>query len=81
MNFFTMNKYQSLEENVLYDAKILYSLLEENEPQHIDELFSNFSKKQDVVLNVSIERVLFLALSFLYAMGLITSNSNMIKKV
>lgn len=80
MNFFTMNKYQSLEENLLYDAKVLYSLLEDNKPKHIDELFSEFAKKQGVVLSVSIERVLFLSLSFLYSTGLITSDSNMIKR-
>lgn len=80
MNFFTMNKYQSLEENLLYDAKVLYSLLEDNNPKHIDELFSEFAKKQGVVLSVSIERVLFLSLSFLYSTGLITSDSNMIKR-
>lgn len=81
MNFFTMHKYQSLEENLLYDAKVLYSLLDDKKPKHLDELFTEFAQKQDIVLNVNIERVLFLSLSFLYSTGLITSDRNMIKRV
>ncbi|WP_318842017.1 ABC-three component system middle component 6 [Priestia megaterium] len=76
-----MNKYQSLEENLLYDAKVLYSLLENNKSKHVDELFSEFARKQNIILSVNIERFLFLSLSFLYATGLITSDNNMIKKV
>ncbi|MBS4217489.1 hypothetical protein KHA96_04080 [Bacillus sp. FJAT-49711] len=81
MNFFMMHKYQSIEENLLYDAKVLYSLLEENKSKHIDELFSEFAQKQGIALSISIERILFLSLSFLYSTGVITSDSNMIKKV
>lgn len=81
MNFFTMHKYQSLEENLLYDAKVLYSLLDDNKQKHLDELFSEFAKSQGIELNVNIERILFLSLSFLYSTGLITSDSNMIKRV
>lgn len=81
MNFFTMHKYQSLEENLLYDAKVLYSLLDDNKQKHIDELFSEFAQRQGIELNVNIERVLFLSLSFLYSTGLITSDNNMIKRV
>ncbi|PFE50769.1 hypothetical protein CN317_00930 [Bacillus cereus] len=80
MNFFTMHKYQSLEENLLYNAKILYSLLDANKPKHIDQLFSDFAHKQNIVLSVNIERVLFLSLSFLYSTGLIVSDNNMIKR-
>ncbi|WP_232724447.1 ABC-three component system middle component 6 [Geobacillus thermodenitrificans] len=81
VDYFIMNKYQSLEENLLYDAKVLYGLLQENKPKHIDELFTEFAKQQGVVLSVNIERVLFLALTFLYSIGLITYNSSMIKRV
>ncbi|AGI27938.1 ABC-three component system middle component 6 [Bacillus subtilis] len=81
MNFFTMHKYQSLEENLLYDAKVLYSLLDDNKQKHLDELFSEFAQSQGIELNVNIERILFLSLSFLYSTGLITSDSNMIKRV
>ncbi|MGQ9335728.1 ABC-three component system middle component 6 [Bacillus paralicheniformis] len=76
-----MHKYQSLEENLLYDAKVLYSLLDDNKQKHIDELFSEFAQRQGIELNVNIERVLFLSLSFLYSTGLITSDNNMIKRV
>ncbi|MGG0102361.1 ABC-three component system middle component 6 [Bacillus subtilis] len=76
-----MHKYQSLEENLLYDAKVLYSLLDDNKQKHLDELFSEFAKSQGIELNVNIERILFLSLSFLYSTGLITSDSNMIKRV
>ncbi|AVI40116.1 MULTISPECIES: ABC-three component system middle component 6 [Bacillus] len=81
MNFFTMHKYQSLEENLLYDAKVLYFLLDDNKSKHLDKLFNEFSQKQGIELNINIERVLFLSLAFLYSMGLITSDSNMIKRV
>lgn len=81
MNFFTIHKYQSLEENLLYDAMVLYSLLDYNKSKHLDELFSEFAQRKGIVLSVNVERVLFLALTFLYSLGLITSDSNMIKKV
>lgn len=76
-----MNKYQSLEENLLYDAMILYSLLQNNKSKHIDELFSEFVKQQRIVLSVNLERILFLSLTFLYSIGLITYNNGMIKRL
>ncbi|WP_223251909.1 hypothetical protein [Bacillus atrophaeus] len=55
--------------------------MDDNKPKHLDELFTEFAQKQDIVLNVNIERVLFLSLSFLYSTGLIASDSNMIKRI
>ncbi|KAA0814986.1 hypothetical protein DN403_26200 [Bacillus sp. AY2-1] len=81
MNYFMMDKYQSIEENVLYSAKVLYSLLIKGKSIHIDELFELFAEKQGIILNINIERVLYLSMTFLYVTSLIDFNSNMIKRL
>lgn len=81
MDFFKMDKYQSIEENLLYDAKVLYKLLKKGKSMHIDELFDLFIEEQGVTLSLNIERILYLALTFLYAHNLIAFNTNMVKRL
>ncbi|MED3821326.1 MULTISPECIES: ABC-three component system middle component 6 [Priestia] len=78
MNFFTLNKHQSVEENVIVTSKIIYELLESE--KHIDELFLEFAQMQEITLNLNIERILYLSLTFLYAFDLITVRNNMVKR-
>lgn len=70
MNFFLLSKHQTIEENVLVSSKILYELL--NKKKHVDQLFLEFAKKQNVALNLNIERVLYLSLTFLFSLDLIS---------
>lgn len=79
MDFFELNKYQSLEENILYTSKHLYGLL--NQKKHIDVLFTEFANNQKLILNINIERILYLALTLLYSLGIITIKNNMVMRV
>jgi hypothetical protein len=78
MNFFLLSKHQTIEENVLVSSKILYELL--NKKKHIDQLFLEFAKKQNIVLNLNIERVLYLSLTFLYSLDLISLQNNLVMR-
>ncbi|WP_257145045.1 ABC-three component system middle component 6 [Bacillus bingmayongensis] len=80
MRYFLLNKQSTVEENVLFTAKILYEQIGDSK-LHIDELFLEFIKKQDITLNLNIERVLYLALTFLFTIGKIKFNDNMIERI
>ncbi|KAA6466913.1 hypothetical protein F8169_17220 [Bacillus cereus] len=80
MRYFLLNKQNSVEENVLFTAKILYEQLEDTK-LHIDQLFLEFVKKQNITLNLNIERILYLALTFLFSIGKINFTDNMIERV
>ncbi|PEX36580.1 hypothetical protein CN455_22140 [Bacillus cereus] len=80
MKYFLLNKQSTVEENVMFTAKILYEQIGDSK-LHIDELFLEFIKKQDITLNLNIERVLYLALTFLFTIGKIKFNDNMIERV
>ncbi|WHY71245.1 hypothetical protein [Fictibacillus enclensis] len=80
MNYFLLSKYLSVEENVLFTAKVLYELLD-NKRQHVDQLFLDFANKQDITINLNVERILYLALTFLFSLGKVTIIENMIEKV
>ncbi|GAB6629240.1 ABC-three component system middle component 6 [Bacillus cereus group sp. Bce033] len=80
MKYFLLNKQSTVEENVLFTAKILYEEIG-NSKLHIDELFLKFVKKQEITLNLNIERILYLALTFLFTIGKIKFNDNMIERI
>lgn len=73
-----MNKYQTVEENVLVTSKILYELLDKQ--KHIDQLFLEFAQNRNIILNLNIERVLYLSLTFLYSFDLIVLNNNLVMR-
>ncbi|MGR5868386.1 hypothetical protein ACT7C5_13080 [Bacillus pacificus] len=62
MDFFLLNKQFNLEDNVLWVAKTCYELLDQS--YHLDELFNKYIEQEDVQLNLNLERILYLALSF-----------------
>lgn len=76
MNFFLINKHQTVEENVLVASKVLYELLPTQ--KHIDQLFLDFADRQEIKLNLNIERILYLSLAFLYAFDLISLKNNFV---
>jgi hypothetical protein len=78
MNFFLLSKHQTIEENVLVTSKVLYELL--NKKKHVDQLFLEFAQKQNVVLNLNIERVLYLSLTFLYSLDVISIQNNLVMR-
>lgn len=78
VNYFMLSKYRSVEENILFTAKVLYELLGDKR-KHIDQLFLEYSQKQGITINLNIERILYLSLTFLYSLGRVTFNQNMIE--
>lgn len=78
MNFFLLNKHQSIEENVIFTSKVIYELLESE--KHIDELFEEFASQQQITLNLNIERILYLSLTFLFSLDLIILKNNLVKR-
>ncbi|HDR7500784.1 hypothetical protein CN539_22100 [Bacillus toyonensis] len=79
MNFFLLNKQFNLEDNILWVAKTCYELLDK--AYYLDELFNKYIECENVQLNLNLERVLYLALSFLYSLELISIKNNKIEKV
>jgi len=67
MDYFKIGKYQLVEENIPYTAKILYELLDKK--KHVDQLFEDFSKTNNIQLSINVEKILFLSLTFLFALG------------
>lgn len=78
MNFFLLNKHQSIEENVIFTSKSLYNLL--GAEKHVDELFEEFANEQRITLNLNIERILYLSLTFLFSFELIEIKNNLVKR-
>ncbi|MBQ4901249.1 hypothetical protein KB559_20610 [Paenibacillus sp. Marseille-P2973] len=78
LDYFLVSKHQIIEENVLFTSKTLYELLEKE--QHIDELFLMYTRERDIILNLNMERILYLSLALLYSLSLIVVNQNMIKR-
>lgn len=78
MNHFLLTKFNAVEENVLYSSKVLFELLEKE--KHIDQLFLDYAKSQDLIINLNIERILYLSLTFLYSLGKVSFNQNMISR-
>lgn len=77
--FFMLSKHKTVEENILFSAKQLFNLISEK-PKHIDELLMEYSNENSITLNLNIERIAYLALTFLYSMDEIKMNGNMIVK-
>ncbi|MEI2285204.1 ABC-three component system middle component 6 [Paenibacillus polysaccharolyticus] len=78
MDYFLVSKHQIVEENILFTSKMLYQLLDSE--LHVDELFLKYASKRNIILNLNIERILYLSLTLLFAMGLISANQNMIMR-
>lgn len=78
MSFFLINKYQNPNDNILFASKILLELLDEE--KHIDELFNNFSIETNSELNINLERTLFLSITFLYSLNIVSLENNFIKR-
>lgn len=75
---FKVNKYQSIDEHILYISMNIYKILEK--PQHIDEVFDKYSRQNGLELSVNLERLLYLALTFLFSLDIVDISENMIRR-
>ncbi len=76
---FRVNKYQSIDEHILYIAMNIYKILDK--PEHIDLIFDKYSKANNVELSINLERLLYLALTFLFSLGLVEMSENMVRRI
>lgn len=67
-NHFILTKHKAIEENVLFTAKELYEILSDK-PKHIDELILEYSNNISVTVSLNLERIIYLALTFLYSIN------------
>ena len=75
---FKVNKYQSIDEQILYISMNIYRILEK--PHYIDEVFEKYSKENKIELSINLERLLYLALTFLFSLDIIDTSENMIRR-
>ncbi|WP_136710996.1 ABC-three component system middle component 6 [Clostridium tyrobutyricum] len=76
---FKINKYQSIDENILYIGMNLYNILKR--PQHIDVVFKKYSIDNNLELGINLERLLYLALTFLYSVGMIEISGKLLRRI
>lgn len=76
---FKVNKYQSIDEHILYIAMKVSNLIDK--PQHIDVIFDKYSKESGIELSLNLERLLYLALTFLFSIGMVEIDGNMIRRI
>lgn len=75
---FKMNKYQSIDENIPYIGMKIYNMLDK--PEHIDVLFEKYSKENNIDLSINLERLLYLAITFLYALEIIEADDKFVRR-
>ena len=80
MDYFKVNKYSSVEENILYISNNLIELLKGNEKE-FGKLVELYEKKFCPEMNINIETSIYLAMTFLYGIGMIEVNDKKIKLV
>ena len=76
---FSINKYQSVDENIPYIAMKLYKLIER--PISVDKLFEKYSDISEIELSLNLERLLFLAMTFLFSIGLTEVSNNLVRRI
>ena len=79
IDFFKFNKYHSINENIPYTAMKLYNLLDK--PKHIDILFNNYIEETNLSLSLNLERLLYLALMFLFSIGVVENDGQLIRRI
>ena len=79
MNYFRMNKYQSIHENVPYIASEIYKILFKSKA--LEELVNEYYRINKLRKSLNVENNIKLAIIFLYSIGKVDYNGNIIKRV
>lgn len=78
MDYFLLTKHQSINENIGFSSMVLYNLLETE--KHVDVLLQEYYVLRNTDDNVNLERTLLMSLAFLYSLGKVTVNNNMVMR-
>ena len=80
MNYFKVNKYSSVEENILYISNNILELLKGSEKE-FGKLVELYEKKFFPEISVNIQTSIYLAMLFLFGIGKIEMENKKIKLV
>ena len=80
MDYFKINKYSSIEENILYISKNIIELLKGSEKE-FGKIVELYEKKFFTEMRVNIETSIYLAILFLFGIGKIDIENKKIKLV
>ena len=80
MDYFKINKYSSIEENILYISKNIIELLKGSEKE-FGKIAELYEKKFFTEMSVNIETSIYLAILFLFGIGKIDIENKKIKLV
>lgn len=80
MEYFKVNKYSSVDENILYISNNIIELLKGNEKE-FGKLVEQYEKKYFSEISVNVEMSIYLAMLFLFGIGKIKVNNKKIKLV
>ncbi|MCM1237191.1 MAG: hypothetical protein NC489_44550 [Ruminococcus flavefaciens] len=80
MDYFKINKYSSVEENILYIASNVLELLKGTE-KSFGKLVEQYEDKYSRCISLNIESGIYLAMLFLYGVGKIELSGKKIKLV
>lgn len=80
MDYFKVNKYSSVEENILYISNNIIELLKGSEKE-FGKLVELYEKKFFPEISVNIETSIYLAMLFLFSIGKIEIENKKIKLV
>lgn len=80
MDYFRINKYSSIDENILYISSNIIEILKGSD-KDFGKLVEQYEKRYFSGININIEISIYLAMMFLYAIGKIEINDKKIKLV
>ena len=80
MDYFRINKYSSIDENILYISSNIIEILKGSE-KDFGKLVEQYEKRYFSGININIEISIYLAMMFLYGIGKIEVKDKKIKLV
>lgn len=80
MDYFKVNKYSSVEENILYISSNIIELLKGSEKE-FGKLVELYEKRFCPEISINIETCIYLSMLFLYGIGKVEMNDKKIKLV
>lgn len=74
MDYFMINKYSAVDENILLIAKNIMGIVEESD-KSLSKIFKIYQERYTLEISISMEANIYLAMEFLYSTGQIEYNN------